>query len=275
MTRDQKQIARTKFQNKLLSSNKQAFEDLFTKVMQLYDKNFQPVKPHGREGDKKCDGVNKVTGQFYQVYAPEDLKGKDKITSVKLGKTIEGLFSYWPSISTINEFYFVLNDNYNGVPPAIHQQLSEIATKYQIKADTILCKDLEDIFLQLHEDDIIEILGGSLPSAANITNIDISSLGEVIDHLLNSEIKPKEERFPNDPNFDKKIKFNKLSEEYAEQLRVAYLQTYIIFEKIWEETSPRNTMPFRNAALVLMSHYFESCDIFEEPVEPTQQSLFE
>lgn len=138
----------------------------------------------------------------------------------------------------------------------------------------------------------------------------------MIDHLLNSERKPKEERFPNDPNFDKKIRFNNLSEEYAMFLRVAFQQTYmiddyftynssfikqdlklvfsesytktqesipqsienrsdIIFQKIWDDASPRNTSPFRNAALVLMSHYFESCDIFKEPIEPTQSSLFE
>lgn len=315
MTREEKHIARTKFQKKLLSSDKQTFEDLFTKVMQLYDKNFQPVKPQGKEGDKKCDGFNKVTGQYYQAYAPEDLSGKEKIAQSKLDDTIDGIFSFWQSISPVKEFYFVINDQYKGAWPSISLQLAGIAKKNVIKADTLLCKDLEDIFLQLQEDDIVEILGGLLPSAANITNIDISSLGEVIDHLLNSERKPKEERFPDDPNFDKKIKFNKLSEEYANQLKVAYLQTYIIddyfiyqssfikqdlklifsefyskakdfvpesienrsdviFEKIWDESSPRNTIPFRNAALVLMSHYFESCDIFEEPIEPTQSSLF-
>jgi hypothetical protein len=316
MTQEEKHIARTKFQNKLLSSDKQAFEDLFTKVMQLNDKNFQPVRPQGKEGDKKCDGFNRMTGQYYQVYAPENLSGKEKTAQNKLDDTISGIFAFWQSISPVKEFYFVINDQYKGAWPSISLQLAQIAQKYKIKADTLLCKDLEDIFLQLQEDDIIEILGGLLPSATNITNIDISSLGEVIDHLLNTERKQKEERFPDDPNFDKKIKFNKLSEEYANQLKVAYLQTYIIddyftyqssfikqdlklvfsefyliakdsvpesiesksdiiFEKIWDKASPRNTIPFRNAALVLMSHYFESCDIFEEPIEPIQSSLFE
>jgi len=316
MTRDKKHIARIIFQNKLLSSDKQTFEDLFTKVMQLYDKNFRPVKPHGKEGDKKCDGFNKVTGQYYQAYAPEDLSGKEKIAQIKLNDTINGIFAFWQSISPVKEFYFVINDQYKGVWPKISLQLAEIAQKHKIIADTLLCKDLEDIFLQLQEDDIIEILGGLLPCAANITNIDISSLGEVIDHLLRSERKPKEERFPNDPNFDKKIRFNNLSEEYAIFLKVAYQQTYliddyftynssfikqdlklafsdfytkaqnsilesfenrsdVIFQKIWDDASPRNTSPFRNAALVLMSHYFESCDIFEEPIEPIQSSLFE
>jgi hypothetical protein len=317
MNREEKHIARVKFQNKLLSSDKQAYEDLFTKVMQLYDLNFQPIKPHGKEGDKKCDGFNKTTGQYYQVYAPEDLDGKEKTALDKLESTIIGLFEYWQSISPIKEFYYVIKDDYKGAYPSLHLQLANIKRMYKIeKADVFLCKDLENILLQLSDDDVIEILGGILPNVANLTNIDVSSLGEVIVHLLNSERKPKEERFPDDPNFDKKIRFNNLSDEYASQLKSAYLQTYIIdeyftyqgsflkqdlklvfsefysnsqvevpeaienrsdiiFEKIWDKASPNNKIPYRNASLVLMSHYFESCDIFEEPIEPTQQNLFE
>lgn len=317
MNREEKHIAKVKFQNKLLSSDKQAYEDLFTKVMELYDSDFRPVKPHGKEGDQKCDGFNKIKGQYYQVYAPEDLIGKEKTTLNKLDDTIEGLFNFWQQISPIKEFYYVIKDDYKGAYPIIHQRLAEIKQNYQLeKADIFLGKDLEDIFLQLPDEHIFDVLGGFLPDVRNITNIDLSSLGEVINHLLNAERKPKEERFPDDPNFDKKIKFNNLSEEYASQLRSAYLQTYIIdeyftyqgsffkqdlklvfsefysnsqnevpntienrndiiFEKIWDKASPNNKVPFKHAALVLMSHYFESCDIFEEPIEATQQNLFE
>ena len=315
MTRDEKLIARTKFQNKLLSSDKQVFEDLFTNVMQSSDLNFKLVKPQGSEGDKKCDGFNKKTGQYYQVYAPEDFSGKEKITLNKISDSINGIFDYWQPISPIKEFYFVTNDKYKGIYPSVHKLLSEISKKYNIIADIILCKDIEDIFLNLEDESIFEILGGILPSASNILTIDIASLGEVIDHLLNFERKPKEERFPDDINFDKKIKFNNLSDEFAMRLKVAYLQTYIIddyftyqssfikqdlkliftefytkaqnsipelienrndviFQRIWDDASPKNTKPFMDAALVLMSHYFESCDIFEEPIEPIQSSLF-
>ena len=316
MTRDEKYLARIKFQNMVLRSDKQAYEDLFTRVMQSYDHNFQPVKPHGREGDKKCDGYNKTTGQYYQVYAPEDLSGKEKIAQEKLDKTIEGIFSYWQSVSPIKEFYFVINDKYNGVWPTIHQQLSQYSKIYQVKTDTFLCNKLENIFLELTDEEIFDILGGLLPNAANITNIELSVLGEVIDHMMNFATKPQEERFPEDPNFDKKIKFNDLSDYFAMMLIVAYRQTYIIddffmyqssfpkqdlklifsdfysiaqetvpasmenrsdiiFQIIWDEASPRNTKSIRDAVLVLMAHYFESCDIFKEPIEPRQQNLFE
>ncbi|MCX6237036.1 MAG: hypothetical protein NTY07_05660 [Bacteroidia bacterium] len=315
MTREENQIARVVFQNRILRCSGQAFEDLFIRVMQAYDHGFQPVKPHGREGDRKCDGFNKSTGQYYQVYAPEDLSGKERFTQEKLEETIGGIFSYWQSISPIQEFYFAINDKYAGVWPSIHLQLSQIGQKYQVKTDTFLCKDLENIFLELPDNEITDIVG-PLPSAANITNIDISVLGEVIDFLMNFGLKPLEEGFPEDPNFDKKIKFNNLSDGFAMMLKVAYRQTYliddffmyqgsfpkqdlklvfndiyliaqelvplsmenrsdVIFQSIWDKASPRNTMSIKNAVLVLMAHYFESCDIFKEPIEPRQQNLFE
>jgi hypothetical protein len=316
MNREEKQIARIIFRNKILSSDKQAYEDLFTEVMQATDPNFQPVKPQGKEGDKKCDGFNKVTGQYYQVYAPEDLERKEKTALDKLTETIKGIFNYWQSISPIKEFYFVIKDNNKGAYPSIHSQLADIEKTYNIKADTFLSNHLEDVFLSLNEEKALSIIGGFLPNPLNISNVDISSLCEVIDHLLHFESDFKDERFPENPDFEKKIRFNNLSDEYAMLLKVAYRQTYIIddyftfqssflkqdlkqvfadfytqalvaipeniecrsdivFQKILENASPKNTKPFNDAVLVLMSHYFESCDIFEEPIEPIQQNLFE
>ena len=65
--------ARLIFQNLLLKSEGNAFESLFTKVMQSVNKNFLQVKPHGRNGDRSNDGFDKNTGTYYQVYAPENI----------------------------------------------------------------------------------------------------------------------------------------------------------------------------------------------------------
>jgi len=48
----------------------------------------------------------------------------------------------------------------------------------------------------------------------------------------------------------------------------------IVFDYILKKASPRNALSIVNAVLVLMAHYFESCDIFEEPKVEVQQSLF-
>ena len=78
MNRDKRHIARIMFQNKVLAARGQAYEDLFIKIMMSSDPDFRGVKPQGQLGDRKNDGFNKKTGEYYQVYAPEDFRHSTK-----------------------------------------------------------------------------------------------------------------------------------------------------------------------------------------------------
>jgi hypothetical protein len=314
MDKDCLYIARIQFKNMVLSNHGQSFEDLFVRVMQASDPGFRPVKPQGRYGDKKNDGFNKSKGQYYQVYAPEDPKDKEKQSIDKL--TFKELFDYWQNISPIKEFYYVFNDRFQtGVYPSVEKELSEIEKQYKIKADPFLSKDLEDVFLSLPDNEIVEILGGHLPDYNSIDDIDISILGEVINFLVKFKFAPSEVTFPDEINFNKKIRFNKLSRVYEHLLKTAFHQDYIlteyfsfsskfakeelkivfskfyieglneisdyipeksdmIFDFILKKASPRQNKAITDAVLILMAHYFESCDIYEEPIEAKQIELF-
>ena len=126
MNRDEKYIARLKFQNELLKSDGQKFQDLFVKIMQKSYKDFRPVKPHGNVGDRKNDGFDKIRGAYYQVYAPENIDMKITNAVSKLKEDFEGLKSFWDSIYPIKEFYFTVNDKYKGLYPAIYYALAEL-----------------------------------------------------------------------------------------------------------------------------------------------------
>ena len=231
MTLEKTYIARIIFKNRVLSSHGQVFEDLFVRIMQSSDKNFRPVKPQGREGDKKNDGFNKVKGQYYQVYSPEDTSDKEKTSYKKLDSTFEELYNYWQPISPIKEFYWVYNDKFQtGVYPSIEKTLAEIEQKFGVKANPFLSKDLEDVFLSLPEYEIIDILGGQLPDDNYIEDVSITVLGEVINFLIKKDFNTNNITFPNEINFEKKIRFNKLSTTYASLLRTAFYQDYIITE---------------------------------------------
>ncbi|MFW6046602.1 MAG: ABC-three component system protein [Candidatus Woesearchaeota archaeon] len=231
MNKEELHIARIKFKNKVLSSSGQAFEDLFVRIMQMSDENFRPVATHGKEGDKKNDGFNKEMGRYYQVYAPDEPTGKESMSKKKLKETIDGLFDYWQNISPIKEFYWVFNDKFKtGVYPSIEKELSEIERKYNIKAEPFLSSDLEDIFLSLPDDEIRDILGGFLPDYTQIENVDLSILGEVIDFLVNVQSNPSDITFPDEVNFENKIRFNGLSKSYGKILNTAFHQDHIINE---------------------------------------------
>ena len=64
-------IAQIMFENKLLRSYGNEFQEIFYMIMKGHYKNFRDVKPHGNTGDLGCDGYLFGEGIFYQVYGPE------------------------------------------------------------------------------------------------------------------------------------------------------------------------------------------------------------
>lgn len=139
MTRDEMHIARILFKNKVYESNMQAYEDLFVRIMQHDNPNFQPVKPQGRYGDRKNDGFDQKAGVFYQVYAPEDLRFKEDDAVEKLETDFKGVYSYWAGKGfTFNEFYYVVNDKYAGNYPTLINAIFQISTSQKIKSEVII-----------------------------------------------------------------------------------------------------------------------------------------
>lgn len=306
MTKDEKYIARIIFKNKIYAADKQAFEDLFTKVKQNEDEKFKQVKPQGRLGDGKCDGFNSVTGEYYQVYAPEKLDGKEDKANTKMDTSIKELLDFWTKNNfEVKKFYFVVKDDYKNVYASLYTNAKAIATNNKIECEILICKNLEDTFLKLDEDKIIDVLGGIIPDPLNIENVEYSIMQEVIAFLLNSNAPKIKEVIPAHPDFEKKIVFNSLSKavsdflnagqrqnfaikEYfelnskfiKEELRQAFNNIYQqavkeipesdtkndeVFQFIVDKSSPKDNFAFHNTVYVLMAYYFEYCDIFEAP----------
>ena len=306
MTKEELYLARIMFRLRIHESDGQAYQDLFTKVMQHANPNFHPIKPHGREGDQKNDGFDKSKGVYYQVYAPEDLAPKVGTAVAKLTDSFHGLLDYWnKQIAPIKEYYFVINDKYKGTYPEIEKGLALLEQKHPgIRCNPFLAKDVEDVFINLQEHKIIDIVG-FIPDPLKIEDVDYSIMNEVIQHLLRTEVTFKVEKIPQDPDFAVKIQFNRLSKSVTRLLDYGSHQNYIIddyfkrqsnfakaelknifirhyedgvksiqnyedksdmvFFHILEKASPSKTKAVQDAVLVLMSYYFEYCDIFEVP----------
>jgi hypothetical protein len=307
MNRDEKYIARLMFKLKVYESNGQAYEDLFVKIMQYDNNKFESIKPQGQFGDRKNDGFDKTIGKYYQVYAPEDLQKSQSNSIEKLNTDFDGLYKHWNHLHKINEFFYVLNDKYKGTFPTLHEELSKLSNKYEnISFSTFLPKDLEDIFLNLDEDKIMSIIGG-IPNVDSINNMDYKILNEVVKHLMNYKTSYTPPITPENPDFNKKIEFNNLSKYTGSLLTLANYQSYIldeyfssnseftknelrdIFNSLYQEAlksieeqenksdlvffyildkaSPSSEKALKDSVLVLMSYYFEYCDIFEAPQE--------
>ncbi len=301
-------IARVIFVNKVLRADGQSYEDLFAAVLTKSNPNFRPVKPQGKFGDRKNDGFDQVNGIYHQVYAPEDATQKEKETIDKLEADFNGLKAYWDTICPIREFYFVLNDKFKGAYASLDAELSKIQKKHSLNVvGPYLAKDLENTLFALQDDAIFAVIGHP-PTPDRIENLQYASLNDVIDYLFKVSKAVTRSDVLQAPDFDEKIKFNKLSSGTAALLATASFQggsveryfelnsnfakenlkrvlsslysdalqkfahitddtknDHVFFE-ILEQAYPSGGFSYQNSVLILMAHFFETCDIFEPPV---------
>ena len=304
------------FKQRILEYKGQAFEDFFVKIMGKYNSNFQAVKAYGNIGDRKNDGFDKTTGTYYQIFSPEDLTKDQTIHECvkKLKEDFSKLYSYWNSICPVRFFYYVVNDRYAGLPAPVHEMILNLSKdpKYKtVTINTLLPRDLEKIFSELSESDMIDVVG-FIP-IIDTSTIDFAILHDVIIHILSLDITEKLTEELIVPDFDEKIKFNNLNNTILDFLRQAsyqeidlmkyfsenrgiadklqkvfkglYVEAVIKIPNTTDDYSNRRfiyilntcftqkTSHVQHAILVLMAHYFSTCDIFEKPLSNNNDFL--
>lgn len=298
MNIQEKTLVRHLFQSKILKADGQVFEDIFTAIMNYAETDFQSIKPWGNIGDRKNDGYIKTKGIFYQVYAPENIRKSYTNTVNKLKKDFDKLKLQWQSI---NEFYFVVNDKYKGLNPDCEKSIQEIKDKHNLKnAGFLTAKDLENRLFTL-DDDQIFLIAGNIPDPAAIKTLDYSILNEVIGYIMQLSLSKEDLSKIVLPDFNEKIKFNNLSEHIASLLNNGYFQIHSLndylsnngdflvdslrdkMNKIYSKkkrkyngddlfwamvnyASPKAEQMYQTSVIVMMSKYFETCDIFEDPL---------
>lgn len=301
-------IAKIIFHNRIYEYSGQQFEDFFISVMTKCNPNLQPVKPHGKIGDRKNDGFDQTTGTYYQVFAPEDISKTSTVNECvnKIKNDFNGLYEYWNSICPIRQYFFVINDKYKGVSPPIYKAILELNNNpiyKDINISVFLAKDLERAFDQLNES-LKQGIIGFIPSEVQPI-IEYAALNETVSYLLNTELPGLAPDSLIVPDFNEKISFNNLSDVVNNLLvtgsyQEGQLTTYfnenpgikeILQQKfhalyecskndipmttdnyadcrfyyILDHACSKKTRSILSCVFVLMSYYFSSCDIFEEP----------
>ncbi len=302
MNIQEKAIAHAYFKLKIYQKDGYEFQNFFTSIMNKYDSEFTPIKTQGNIGDRKNDGYIPSKGIYYQVYAPEKVDATEAIS--KIENDLDGLIEYWNDKCPVKEFNFVMNDKYKGAYPTINAKILEVGKKYNITAKLLLASQIENIFFQLKDEEIIEILGNII--SVPIENLSFSSLNDVIEGIMKMPFKTNDSLIA-PAEMEEKIKFNNLNEEVSKILNehsiyIGQLEEYFSnkgdFEKekvqqiltgIYEEaikkisnnetdsnsirffyivdkiTPSKNNISIMNAIYILMSYYFEACDIFLNP----------
>ena len=97
------------------------FQRLFEDIIKRTRPEFIAIKPYGKIGDRKCDGLFFVDGIVFQVYSPDELKQAEVIAKIK--EDLKGAANHWKG--TLKKWVFVYNVR-RGLPPDIPAVLPEM-----------------------------------------------------------------------------------------------------------------------------------------------------
>jgi hypothetical protein len=143
------------FRNKIHSKNGTEFQSFFENIMEKAFPNFKKVP--SASGDGGNDGWIKELGRYYQVYAPNTPATKDSFAASKLKKDFQKLKENWNNITEIREYYFVFNDKYLGSQKPESEIVELEINNPHIVFKVFLAKDLEKLFFELSESDILSL----------------------------------------------------------------------------------------------------------------------
>jgi hypothetical protein len=274
-----------------------AFQDWFVRLAgHAFGPDFEEVRPYGPYGDLKCDGRRIRTRSVFQCYAPDTMKEADLIA--KVDEDFHGARAHWNA--NMQEWVFVHNDG-RGLPPNAVQHLDGLRQAY---APLQIATWSEPELLQLAmglDLSALQALFGPAASIAIVDRLVMSDLVPIIEALQRQEPNPGDPPLTL-PSLEK-LEKNALSEEaglflrmgrrksgmvdsffrksprpdlgekIAEAFRMRYaelkaldLPADTIFKHLQDYAGFNGEPKRQGAALAVLAYFFDSCDIFEDPV---------
>lgn len=244
------------------TNNQSKFEDWFVSMAAcVYGADFEQIKAGGPSGDKKSDGRLISTETVFQCYAPESERTFRERAKAKIQDSFPEVTELWPNLK---KWVFVHN-NTGGIPSSVSDLLEELRSQYpEIK---ILAPSPPDRFLKdnFHDRMSLQQMISLYPAAcrdfAAVTMEDIRPLlKKVIDERSTS---PKISDFGDLPD-EAKLQFNNLSPDAIHDLTRARPHVDIVDRYFSGMSNPQNAS---NLQAKMQSKYCESRDLGHNPDE--------
>jgi hypothetical protein len=289
-----------RFENQFLRNKGSGFQSLFTAVMEAaHPDDFTQVRPWGNIGDQKCDGWLNSEKRLFQVYAPNELAKTE--TEAKMDEDFKGALQYWSG--RFDHWTFVHN-SFDGVPPFVLQKLHEFTAQYPLIGFISWgFAELREKVRGLPSDLCVQLFGHA-PSEPAMQSLRYSDVQEVLSHLVVTDSPDSSDLRPVPVE---KLVFNDLSSEIQGFLRLGMRKSQLVADFFRSHPNPRygdamayqfsekykklkaseltpdmifwdlrgfsgandaNSDKEQAAALAVLAHFFEECDIFERPPSP-------
>lgn len=285
---------------RLRQSHGDAFQDFFSVVMgHLHGSDFVRVRAYGSLGDKGCDGYLQATGQLFQCYGA--LNGESKKVATLTKKIRDDFTTAKAKLGSImKEWHMVLN-LVDGVPVQAIETVEALkAANPGIKIGLISKEGLEERVFGLTAERIASLLGPTA-TPVEVKNLDVAVLRRLVDDLALSAAPPPDSvdlnlvpvgklthnglpthwqmfvrsgwanapivasYFARHPDPMKGDQVAALFTQKYQSLKGQNLMPGTIMTALLELVTGQGPVPPQNqvAAQALLTHFFESCDIFE------------
>lgn len=285
-----------KFELCYLKKTGNEFQDFFSEIMEKRHKDgdFIRVRPWGNIGDRKNDGYLNSERILFQVYAPNELTANE--ANKKIDEDFSEALPHWEKY--FDKWRFVHNAK-NGLGPQVTAKLLELDKAHNnICVKHFGFEDLRAKFFELIEADIVHVVG-NVPSAASSTSLGFENFKILLGHIIVNRDRVDPDLRPVPQN---KLEINNFSDHIESMIKFGLTKTSLVrefFEK-WPDATygesittaikneyvklrteglnsdhifyglrsfvlgpitalPQNEM----ACLVVLSYFFEECDIFE------------
>ena len=290
-----------KFQGAVLTKRGTAFQDFFSDIMEAaHGGDFERVRPYGKMGDLKCDGLLRSTGIIFQVYAPRDTKQNALVA--KIVEDFAGAKLHWGPF--MKGWWFVHNDP-DGLPPKATRTLAQLAIDNpNIETQTWGCNQLQnDLLPRLPRPALIQLFDRP-PSRQDFDRLTFEPVGRVLKAVSGQ---PPHDAELIAPVSSKKLEANALTPAIAGYLRLGRQREPLVQQYLDRHPNPtfgesiatafrdeyrrlkgegyapneifaslqafaggsvRGDAEHEAAVLAVMSYLFERCDIFEPAPEP-------
>lgn len=273
------------------------FQRFFEEIMPRYDASFIPVKPHGNQGDWKNDGWIPVSGTVFQCYSPESTEAVKIIAKIR--EDFVGALAKWTG--KMNAWTFVYSEH-GKLPPMVVSLIEDLKMAHpELAIDSWNRERLWSIVRSLTSEARNSLLG-PVPRPADVISTTADEIRVLLGHLVRKEhasfdagtalldLLPKlthnhlgpsihafvERGLPvakttanylsrhPDPDFSALVS-RSLAARYLELRNQFEAQPEQLFFSLigWVQSSNPNDPRFFWAAVGIVSHYFELCDIFE------------
>lgn len=283
-----------RFRVAFLEKKGNEFQDWFVSLAgYAFGSDFEAVRPYGKRGDLKSDGRRKSTGTVFQCYAP--YLTTDRKLNAKINEDFRGAYANWDKM----KIWVMVHNDTRGLPPETVKLLDRLRLDHpNVKLEIWTEPELQRLTIDLPLNSL-QALFGYAPSKTGLETLMLSDLKPVIDSLKATDPIPGQE--PLTPPSVHKLTKNSLSADSAELLRLgrrkeslvdtwftrapnvdlgeriaeAFRRRYAelknadrsadqIFMHLQQYAGAEGEPAQQNAALAVISYFFERCDIFED-----------